>query len=132
MGGLSLMITPYDLKRLEQYGNNMADYHLIIDLMPNLAKIYFLYDVEGMDRCHLSALQQAILVGIGLQCKTADSLATELGKLTNKFLTFINLILKHKNRLTNNNKHMISFNFVFRFTYGTAFGTFEYYAKEFN
>jgi N-acetyltransferase 10 len=80
--GLSLLITPYDLKRLEQYGNNMADYHLIMDLMPNLAKLYFLYKVEGMGRCHLSALQQAILVGMGLQCKAADSLAQELGNLT--------------------------------------------------
>ena len=77
--GLSLLITPYDLKRLEQYGNNMADYHLIMDLMPNLAKLHFLYNVEGMGRCHLSALQQAILVGMGLQCKAADSLAHELG-----------------------------------------------------
>ena len=79
--GLSLMITPYDMKRLEQYGNNMADYHLVMDLMPNLAKLHFLYQVEGMGRCHLSALQQAILVGIGLQCKSADSLAQELGNI---------------------------------------------------
>ena len=79
--GLSLLITPYDMKRLEQYGNNMADYHLVMDLMPNLARLYFLYQIDGMGRCHLSALQQAILVGMGLQCKSADSLAQELGKL---------------------------------------------------
>ena len=78
--GLGLLITPYDLKRLEQYGNNMADYHLVMDLMPSLAKLNFLYQVEGMGRCHLSALQQALLVGMGLQCKSADSLAQELGK----------------------------------------------------
>ena len=78
--GLGLLITPYDLKRLEQYGNNMADYHLVMDLMPSLAKLHFLYQVEGMGRCHLSALQQALLVGMGLQCKSADSLAQELGK----------------------------------------------------
>ena len=77
--GLGLLITPYDLKRLEQYGNNMADYHLVMDLMPSLAKLHFLYQVEGMGRCHLSALQQALLVGMGLQCKSADSLAQELG-----------------------------------------------------
>jgi N-acetyltransferase 10 len=35
---MSHMITPYDMKRLELYGNNMADYHLVTDLLPNLAR----------------------------------------------------------------------------------------------
>ena len=124
--GLSLMITPYDMKRLEQYGNNMADYHLIMDLMPNLAKIYFLYEVEGMDRCHLSALQQAILVGIGLQCKTADSLATELGKYSN---TIYNCYLwpfffsPSANSATN-------FQLLFRSTYCTTIGIIKHYVEK--
>lgn len=71
---LQLLVSPYDLKRLEQYSSNMADYHLIMDLVPNLAKIYFLYDVENLNKPHLGAIQQAILTGIGLQCKTVDTL----------------------------------------------------------
>ncbi len=58
-------INPYDMKRLELYGNNMADYHLVTDLLPNLARLYFLYGVSN--EVHLSALQQAILLGVGLQ-----------------------------------------------------------------
>ena len=27
--------SPYDLKRLEQYSRNLADYHLITDLLPS-------------------------------------------------------------------------------------------------
>ena len=93
--GLGLLITPYDLKRLEQYGNNMADYHLVMDLMPSLAKLHFLYQVEGMGRCHLSALQQALLVGMGLQCKSADSLAQELGKFRFHYNTVCRVKIKN-------------------------------------
>ncbi len=64
---LKNMISPYDMKRLELYSNNMADYHLITDLLPTLARLFFIF--RNIDGLHLSALQQAILVGIGLQCK---------------------------------------------------------------
>jgi tRNA(Met) C34 N-acetyltransferase TmcA len=53
------------MKRLELYGNNMADYHLVTDLLPSLARLYFLFGLNN--EVHLSALQQAILLGIGLQ-----------------------------------------------------------------
>jgi hypothetical protein len=58
-------ITPYDMKRLELYCNNMADYHLVTDLLPSLARLYFLFGLS--QEVHLSALQQAILLGLGLQ-----------------------------------------------------------------
>jgi N-acetyltransferase 10 len=41
-GELHFYLTPYDLKRLELYTKNMADYHLIMDLVPAISKIYFL------------------------------------------------------------------------------------------
>lgn len=31
----------YDLKRLEMYAQNLVDYHLVIDLVPEIAKSYF-------------------------------------------------------------------------------------------
>jgi N-acetyltransferase 10 len=39
---LQHMITLYDLKRLESYRKNQVDYHLILDLLPNLARTFFL------------------------------------------------------------------------------------------
>ncbi|KAG5186846.1 GNAT acetyltransferase 2-domain-containing protein [Tribonema minus] len=39
---LSYLLTPHDLKRLELYARNMVDYHLITDLLPTLARLYFL------------------------------------------------------------------------------------------
>ena len=91
---LQLLISPYDLKRLELYGSNMADYHLIMDLMPNLAKIYFLYEVENLNKPNLGALQQAILVGIGLQCKTVDTLSSELDLPSSQLLGLLNTMLR--------------------------------------
>lgn len=31
----------YDLKRLEMYAQNLVDYHLVIDLVAEIAKSYF-------------------------------------------------------------------------------------------
>ena len=33
--------TPYDLKRLQAYANNLVDYHLVLDLLPPLTGAYF-------------------------------------------------------------------------------------------
>uniref|UniRef100_A0A673HSW4 RNA cytidine acetyltransferase n=1 Tax=Sinocyclocheilus rhinocerous TaxID=307959 RepID=A0A673HSW4_9TELE len=39
---LAATFTPYDLKRLEMYSRNMVDYHLIMDMIPVVARMYFL------------------------------------------------------------------------------------------
>jgi N-acetyltransferase 10 len=70
-GELSLetLFSPHDLRRLELYSRNMADHHLITDLLPALAQLQFSRSV-----LHLSAAQSAILLGLGLQHKTVDEL----------------------------------------------------------
>ena len=35
-------ISLYDLKRLEAYTRNLVDYHLILDLVPTLSRLFFL------------------------------------------------------------------------------------------
>uniref|UniRef100_A0A452GYH4 RNA cytidine acetyltransferase n=1 Tax=Gopherus agassizii TaxID=38772 RepID=A0A452GYH4_9SAUR len=39
---LEAMFLPYDLKRLEMYSQNMVDYHLIMDTIPAVSRMYFL------------------------------------------------------------------------------------------
>jgi N-acetyltransferase 10 len=51
---LEMQLSQYDLKRLEYYSRNMADYHLIMDLLPNVSKIYCL---GSMGDTHFSAVQ---------------------------------------------------------------------------
>jgi len=38
---LERYISLFDLKRLESYSKNLVDFHLIMDLVPTLAKLYF-------------------------------------------------------------------------------------------
>ncbi|CAI6008304.1 unnamed protein product, partial [Closterium sp. NIES-65] len=63
MEGKAALLSPYDMKRLESYANNLVDYHLIMDLIPPLARLYFL----GLIPASLSYAQAAILLSFGLQ-----------------------------------------------------------------
>ena len=38
---LDLFLTPHDLNRLDKYAQNMVDYHMVMDLLPTLARLYF-------------------------------------------------------------------------------------------
>lgn len=38
---LDLFLSPHDLNRLEKYAQNMVDYHMVMDLLPTLARLYF-------------------------------------------------------------------------------------------
>ena len=75
---LGNMITEYDLARLKSFTNNMVEYRLIVDLVPTLAKLYFIFKAGGLENLKLSPIQKGMLIGIGLQYKTVDTLATEL------------------------------------------------------
>lgn len=79
-------ISLYDLKRLESYANNMVDYHLIMDLVPTIARHYFLGLLnrlnegnEGGNSVSLSPVQAAVLLGMGLQNRIVDSISSEIG-----------------------------------------------------
>lgn len=81
---LGVMMTPFDLKRLESYANNMLDYHVILDLMPTVANLYFQKRLGALARgadaqaaegpIRLTAVQSSILLAIGLQRKTLEDL----------------------------------------------------------
>jgi len=81
-----MLLTPFDLKRLDSYANNMLDYHVILDLMPTVAKLYFQKrlgegkmsrsaEAESAEyRVRLTAVQSSILLGLGLQRKPIEEL----------------------------------------------------------
>ncbi|CAL7945133.1 unnamed protein product [Xylocopa violacea] len=100
---LDIFFTSYDLKRLAMYSNNMVDYHLIMDLLPSLARLYFL---NMMPDTHLSAVQSAILLGLGLQHKTVDKLAEELDLPPTQLLSLFNRTIRkfvqYLNRIAEN------------------------------
>ncbi|KAL2802267.1 GNAT acetyltransferase 2-domain-containing protein [Aspergillus granulosus] len=72
---LDAVFSPFDLKRLDSYANNLLDYHVILDLVPTIATWYFSGRMSGS--VTLSGVQQSILLAIGLQRKTFDDLEKE-------------------------------------------------------
>jgi N-acetyltransferase 10 len=78
------------LKRLESYAKNLVDFHLIMDLVPTLAKMYFAKQLLPKGAVNLSYSQQAIMLGLGLQFKTVDDLQTDLNLQANQLLPLFN------------------------------------------
>lgn len=88
---LSTILSPYDLKRLESYANNMLDYHVILDLLPLIADLYF----SDRLKLSLSGVQRAIALAIGLQRKGIDDLEKELSLPSGQVMAmFIKIIKK--------------------------------------
>lgn len=94
---LSLLMTPYDLKRLESYANNMLDYHVIIDILPIISALFF---GKRLGDVSLSAVQASILLGMGLQRKSVEELEKELSLPVSQTLAlFVKLIRKITKKL---------------------------------
>lgn len=74
---------PHDIQRLEAYSKNQVEYRLILDLTTDLCQLYF----QGkMNDVPIDSLQKAILLGVGLQNKSIDALATEFNMPVNQLL----------------------------------------------
>ena len=76
---LQYFVSLSDLNRLKSYTKNQVDYHLVLDLIPTISKLYF-SDILGKSM-NLGYINQAILVGIGLQMKTFDEICKEIKDL---------------------------------------------------
>ncbi|CAF3313909.1 unnamed protein product [Rotaria socialis] len=82
--------TDYDLRRLESYTRNLVDYHLILDLVPILAKLFYLNRLP----IQLTVVQMALLSGIGFQYKTIEQLESELNLPQSQLLALFNKLVK--------------------------------------
>ncbi len=87
------VFSPFDLKRLESYANNMLDYHVIIDMVPSIAFLYFTGRFSSS--VSLTGVQQSILLAIGLQRKVLEDVEKELGLPANQLLAmFVKIVRK--------------------------------------
>ncbi|TQD93820.1 hypothetical protein C1H46_020592 [Malus baccata] len=57
------LLSPYDMKRLQAYTSSLADFHMILDLVPTLSHLYFQEKLPVT----LTGAQASILLCIGLQ-----------------------------------------------------------------
>ncbi|CAM6032806.1 unnamed protein product [Sphagnum compactum] len=89
-GGQTPLLTPYDLKRLESYSNNLVDYHLILDLVPTVARLYFLERLPAS----LSYGQAAILLCLGLQHQQLEHLEGQLKLPGGQILALFNKTIR--------------------------------------
>mmetsp|Transcript_23934 Transcript_23934/g.50785 ORF Transcript_23934/g.50785 Transcript_23934/m.50785 type:complete len:1044 (-) Transcript_23934:478-3609(-) len=87
---LNYLMGPYDMKRLQTYARNLADHHLVMDLVPLLAGLCF----TGKLVTNLSHVQAAILLGMGLQSKSIDDLEAELGLPASQLLALYNKAMR--------------------------------------
>lgn len=76
---LQYFVSLPDLNRLKSYTKNQVDYHLILDLIPAIAKLYFSNNLGR--HLNLGYINQAILVGLGLQMKSFDDICKEIKDL---------------------------------------------------
>lgn len=72
---LDSTFSPFDLKRLDSYANNLLDYHVILDMIPTIADFYFSGRLGP--NFSLSGFQQSVLLAIGLQRKSFDDIEKE-------------------------------------------------------
>jgi N-acetyltransferase 10 len=88
---LERFVSVFDLKRLESYSKNLVDFHLIMDLVPTLAKLYFNHSaILPRSAVQLSYTQSAILLGVGLQFKSVEDLQVDLNLQANQLLPLFN------------------------------------------
>ncbi|KAL2358122.1 GNAT acetyltransferase 2-domain-containing protein [Cryomyces antarcticus] len=90
---LDAVFSAYDVKRLESYANNMLDYHVILDLLPTIANLFFTGRIKA--NVKLSGVQTSLLLAIGLQRKTLEDVEKELGVPSSQLLAmFIKVVRK--------------------------------------
>ncbi|EEQ86363.1 hypothetical protein RJZ56_006802 [Blastomyces dermatitidis] len=90
---LDAAFSPFDLKRLDSYANNLLDYHVILDMVPTIADFYFSGRLSGGVK--LSGVQKSILLAIGLQRKSFDDLEKEIKVAASQLMAmFIKIIRK--------------------------------------
>ncbi|CAH8471404.1 unnamed protein product [Heterobilharzia americana] len=72
------LFSAVDLERLRRYSRSLIDFHLVNDLLPLLAQVYF---QRRLPNVRLNKTQQVILLGMGLQHKTVERLSSEFDRL---------------------------------------------------
>ncbi|CAH8470315.1 unnamed protein product [Schistosoma curassoni] len=75
---ISSLFNAMDLERLRRYSRSLVDFHLVNDLLPRLAQIYF---QRRLPNVRLNKTQQVILLCMGLQHKTVEQISSEFSRL---------------------------------------------------
>jgi N-acetyltransferase 10 len=90
---LDELFSPFDLKRLDKYADQMLDYHVIMDMLPTISTLYFSGRLSPS--VSLSRVQQSILLAVGLQRKAIEEMEKELNLAGSQILgLFVKIMRK--------------------------------------
>lgn len=90
---LDNLFSPFDLKRLDSYANNMLDYHVILDMIPQIALLHFTGRLSPA--ITVTGVQSLLLLAIGLQRKILEDVEKELGVPASQLLAmFVKIVRK--------------------------------------
>ena len=90
---LDTLFSPFDLKRLHSYASNTLDYHVILDLIPIIANLYFTSRFPTSE-VKLTGIQASILLAVGLQRKDIEDVGKELGVQTSQLLAMFGKVVR--------------------------------------
>lgn len=99
---LLTFFSSFDLERLYVFAKNLVDYHLVSDLVPQLVRLYLNGRLSSVDDksnsetslSNIPLVQQAILIGRGLQSKSIEDLSFEYNMPTHQVTTQFNKTIK--------------------------------------
>lgn len=93
---LDKIFSPFDLKRIDSYANNMLDYHVILDMIPQIAILYFTGRLTPA--ISVTGVQSSLLLAIGLQRKVLEEVEKELALPASQLLAmFVKIVRKVSN-----------------------------------
>lgn len=89
---LDELFSPHDLKRLDSYADQMLDHHVILDMLPTIATLWF--SGRTKHAIQLSRLQQSLLLALGLQRKSIDDLVKEYDTSASQLLGIFTKVIR--------------------------------------
>lgn len=90
LGSVKENLSPHDMKRLEAYVDNLADFHLILDLVPALSHLYFQEKIPVT----LSHAQACVLLCTGLQNQDISHIEGQMGLERQQILSLFIKVMK--------------------------------------
>ncbi|KAI4345160.1 hypothetical protein L6164_012312 [Bauhinia variegata] len=90
LGSVREYLSPHDMKRLEAYVDNLADFHLILDFVPILAHLYY----QGKLPVTLSYAQASVLLCMGLQNQNVSYIEAQMKLERQQILSLFIKVMK--------------------------------------
>ncbi|XP_022132534.1 RNA cytidine acetyltransferase 2-like [Momordica charantia] len=90
LNAIRFLISAHDMKRLEAYADNLADFHLILDIVPLLAQLYFMEKLPVT----LSYAQTSVLLCSGLQSRDVTSIEGQMKLERQQILSLFIKVMK--------------------------------------